>query len=357
MTAVGQGRGLTVALQAPVDERTAVDLANMVGDLAASVTQPGIGRAERGARAERAVDHARALVDLVPILDPYLDGKHNRLADLQTIASRAQLGEQTADDDVADRLQRAEQFDRVRDYATRATADLSALRPGHVAPTRELPSCARFLAAYALPAAGLGPVDAIPTWGTGIPDATLNPSFNNPIEGATLDLTGDPLPWVLVGFGANVSRQRIDWAADKGAEAERIYRAAVDKGLERALLDNLAANAPTAASFEAAEIAAGATDYAADLVVVHPSDAPKVRRAYATAFDGSDTLPPTILPTAGARTGTALVLAAPAVYLAASRVEWAATDRPREFGQDVVALRWGRAQVRIPGAVQKVAVP
>ncbi|MBB1495893.1 hypothetical protein J4N02_08340 [Propioniciclava sp. MC1595] len=348
-------RALSVKLNAPVDDRTADDLRTGVTDLAASATAPSIGRAERLARAARAAEHARNLADVVPLLDPYAGTEHNRMADLQTVATRALAGETELDGAVAERLLRAEQFDRLT-HATRAAANLTGLRPGSIAPTVEFVTPARWLAAYALPAAGLGPIDTIPAWGNGIPAATLNPGFDNPITGADLDVAGDPLPWSLVGFGVNTSRQRFDWAADKGAESERLFLAAVHKGLEKALLDALAAAAPAAASFEAAEVAAGATDYAADLVVVNPQDAPKVTRAYATAFDGSDTLPPRILPTAGATKGTALVMASPAVYAVASRVEWVSATRPREWGVDVAALMWGRARVRIPGAVQKVVV-
>lgn len=348
---VGIGRVLHPTLNADVDGDTAHDLASGLSDLAASVTEPGLGRAERLSRISRTTETANSFAAVIPLLDPYRAAGHSYVADLLDVVGRQQRGDE-APAEAVERLQRAQQYKRLARYARRDWADVAAIvGPSRVATTQAFPSCAQWLARYAVPAAGLGPADIITTWGT-IPAATIDPGPDNPITADPIEMGGTPLPWTVSAYGQDVSLQRLDWATDNGAELELMFMAAVDQGLETELLAQLASAAPETTTFTAAESLVGATGWPADLVLVNPADAPTVRRGYSAEL--AYELQPTILATIGVTAGTAFVIASACIYLAASDVEWMVTDKPSAIGRDLVAARWGRAQERVPGAIAKV---
>lgn len=335
-----------------VDDRTADDILSGVRDLAAACAEPGLGRSERLARLSMAGERAAHLATVAQLLDPYADRQHSRLWDAINAAGPAHR----RDVDAAGRLDQARAADGLRAGMQRAV-DLGAGLGRPVAGPPLQPIVARWLAGYAAPAGELGPAASVPGVLDALPAATINAAKLSALPGVQLSLAdGASLPWTTSTIHLNRSRQSIDWTPQQLAEFESILEAAVDVGLERQLLVDVTAAAPTAASFEAAEIAVGAAWPAgADLILVHGADRPKVVREYAAAQLHAEDRP-VVLATGGVTAGTAVVLAAGAVLLEASSTDWMAADEPALLGQAATVLRYGRARLRVAGAVQLVEV-
>jgi hypothetical protein len=193
---------------------------------------------------------------------------------------------------------------------------------------------------------------------TALPVAFLDPAAGDDVRTATTTVfAGTDVPWHLSALAVDMSRPRRDWSTDEGKETENALAASVDVTLEKAMLADLAAAAPAAVStFSAAEQAVGtAWTTGADLILCSGADAPKIRRQYA-AEDLFEDDRPVIMPTAGATTGTALVLASTALVAEASAPDWWMVDVPNILGNQVSVNRYGLAKSRVAGAVQKVTV-
>ncbi|MFX4272966.1 hypothetical protein ACQBAR_07265 [Propionibacteriaceae bacterium Y1685] len=339
-----------------MSDQTAADLISGIRDLAAATTDDRIDRPERIARAGKAARQAADVAAIVPHLDPYADGVHSRSADMLTLAGKMTRGRDR--DAAAERIsmhqQHAELAAQVRAWAT-----LDGLHhPTSVAPTAGPQQSAAWLNTYAQPTtAALGPAATIPTLSDNLPEATIDPSPSNPVvSNGELTGDGDPLTWRTAAYGVNESLQVLDWADGGANELDQLITMIVDVGLERQLLADLTAGLTPAADLDAAEAAAGtAWGGGADVIVVHATDAGRVYGHYGAAGRHTGERP-TIVTTAGATPGTAVVLAMPAIRLEAAPLEWLIQDRPRELGRDAVAIRYGRARARIAGAVQTVGL-
>ncbi len=348
-------RNLEIPTSSRVDERTAEQLIDAVVGHAARTSTPRLSTAERLARAAAAGDAARDLEDVAATLDPYRGRTHNRIRDL-LVAARSH-GIPGDVEDAVERLALARQAEIMR----RAWADLTGVTPTATpagAPTTTINPATWLNSVYVTRVSGaLGKGRMVANGWSDVPEAHLDPEMGEDVSAGTQAvMDGDEVPWHVAAIAFNVSRQRIDWALDDGIEVEHLMATSVDTRLEGALLADLAAVAPAAASFEAAEAAVGAAwAPGADLIVCAGVDRPAVVRAYALEqLDAADR--PTVLSTAGAVPGTALVMASAAVRAEAYALEWLAAVEPRVLGKSVAALRYALAHPRIPGAVQAVTL-
>lgn len=348
----------------PIDTRTAEELVSGVVDLAAAVTAPGLGRAERLSRTTQAAHAAGDLRAMMPTLAPYLaeipnndDGhpRHSRIRDHMLVNDIVAKSSPEA-------LAARERLDQDAQQRTisrqlRAWADLGPILDATptVASVGPQPQAARFLELVAhQPTEKLGPATEVPDVWSYTPE-TPAPTDPRDVPFGLFEIEGTRKPWLVAKLGLNASRQVIDWPAGAfDAEAALTYFVGID--LETQILNELATGAPTAVSFEAAEIAVGtAWVTGADLILCHGADRPKIVRSYADeGIDPTDR--PTILATGGATPGTALVIAAGAVWVEASDIDFMAADEPKIFGKSIAAFRYGRGHLRKAGAIQKVTV-
>lgn len=338
---------------AAVDARAGVQLLGAVADLGASALEPALSRSERLARAERATDAAGGLVELAATLDPYRDPERARLVDLLTASGHRAY----ASHDVPaarDRLAIARAAD-VLAVETRAGVNLAGLQiaGGRLAPLVEWAEAFPLLSVAAPLALG-GPASGIPGPWENIPDAVTG--WDTEPAGSTPELD-EVAATVLVGrWSFNVAGQAFAWSPVMAREYETLAAHQVRKSLEIQLAGVLVAAADAAASLDAAESAVGAVWPAgASLVLASGTDLPAVRRAYASAFpDPADR--PDIRGTYGLTAGSVLVIALPGVRVEASPVQWAVAESPKVLGREVTSYAYGRAAVRIPGAVQLVTL-
>lgn len=322
---------------------------------AARSVVPGIARGERLARAGAARDAAADLDDMLRLLDVYGAGQHSRLRDVATVLNPRSTT--TDRDEAATRLDLHQQ----RQTLVRQWADVrEALGAADPVPAAPLPNPCAWLnnAAYvARPTAPVGRGRLMSTAWANLPAAFVDSPPGTDVSATSQAiLAGDVRPWRSAGLAINASMQELAWSIDDGAEVEALIEAAVDLALERALLDDVAADAPTAASFAAAEESVGAAWTAgADLIVCAGQDRPKIIRAYAAeGIQPADR--PTILATGGATAGTAVVMASGAVRAEATDRDELGVDEPGIMGRGLAVLRLGLAAVRVPGAVQLVEV-
>jgi len=341
---------------AAVDARVIGDLLSGARDLAASVIAPDLGRAERLNRAERATAAASGVRAWVGALDPYRNREHSRVADL--LATRGHRGYAHLDTrEAADRLQLAEAHDQLTQQL-RATSDLSNVyapgRADQLAPLVALDDACPLLDMAAPITYGEGPAAKTPGPWSDVPDAVIG--WTDPQAETVPQLDEISAPMLAARWGFNVALQASAMAPGFAAEYEALARHQVRVSLEAQLVASLTAAGVAAATLEAAECAVGVVWAAGpSLVLVSGEDAPKVRRAYAADFpDPADR--PIIRPSAGCATGTALVIAGPGIRTEFGGVRWTVVDSPRVLGRDVLAYGYGRASVRIPGAVQLVTV-
>lgn len=353
----------------------AEQLLSAVRDLAASVGEPGIGRAERVTRSRRAAESARDVPQVLAGLDPYADGRHNRLSDAVLVAvgpvmrnedgvmgregqerSRSEEGRAAAD-----RLMTGRELAGVRAQARAAGLGVKALGEKVVAPlSTDSPALAAWLDGFAAPPVGSSAVKAVvPMSWSGLPDAVIDPGASNPADGGldAATLAGDEQDYTLVGWSTSRSAQVTSWVPGAQEELDRFGSAVVSIGLEAELIRRLAADAPAAADLEAAEVAVGAAwPTGADLVLCNAADRPKIVRAYAAAgLLAGDR--PQVLATGGVReAGTAYVMASSGVYLEASTTEVYSEVDPGHLGTQIGWLRFGLASARAAGVVQKVEV-
>lgn len=349
---VGEGRPVVDLTGAAVNAAVVPDLLTSVRDLAASVIEPKLSRPERISRAERATAAAAGMNAWVDGLNPYRDGIHSRLADMLAVAGLPAY-EHTPDPEAVDRLTLARAHDQLQRF-TRAASDFSGLTPTLIGAPAPLPTGFPLIDLVATSAtAGLGPVNDIPGPWADLPEAAIDsaeildvvPSITNSAK----------LPMTMSRWGSRVSRQFIDQPGFT-AELELVTAHVVNIGLEQALTGALALDAVAAADLEAAEAAVGAVwAPGADLVLCAGADLPKVRRLYATAnLAPADR--PAIMGTFGLDAGTALVLARNGIVAETTTLQWAITEAPSVLGRDVFAYRYGRAYVRMAGAVQSVTI-
>lgn len=339
-----------------VDVNTVADLFSGVVDSAAAVTERGIGRRERLSRARLAAEHERNVAGVVEGMNPYRDGQFARIADMLAIAGRSHWRPAAGSlDDAAERLALADQYEATRNQL-RAMPNLAGLftHPTSTAGPTPIPSTTPWLDNFASPASHIGPPTLMPEPWSAIPQAAIDEDPQAP--GEPLATEGDPLGWHTSRWMINEAAQVVDWTVQGAADLERVVALIVNQGLERVLMADLIAGAPTQAGFEEAESAVGDVWPAGpDLILCSGHDLPRVRREYAGQhLDPSER--PRIVATAGATTGTAVVLARGGVLLEATELRWMIVVEPKVLGREVMAYRYGRARRRITGAVQLVPV-
>ncbi|MGD8214616.1 hypothetical protein [Aestuariimicrobium sp. Y1814] len=336
-----------------IDTRTADDLASSLPDLAATVTAPGLGRAERVSRAGKAAEAAHDIRAILPTLAPYASRQHSRIADLVT-CNNPIIG----DGDPLAARERLDQDAQHRSLAVqlRAWPNLDPFTDATAGPVRlsPYPVATPFLDTYATPKTEeLGVAQMVPdAWE--LPEAVIDAPMGDEHHAERLTVTGTRQPWHTSSILLSASSQQFDNTAT-AFDAEAAMATVASIGLERQLLADLATDAPTAATFAAAEEGAGIWPAGADLIVCHPKDKPKIVRSYAAeGIDPADR--PSILATGGATRGIALVMATGAVWAEASGTEFMSVDEPSTFGKTIAAYRYGRAHLRMAGAVQLVHV-
>lgn len=321
-------------------------------DLAASAVAADLDRPERTSRARRAADAVADLATLAPVLDVYADGRHSRIADTVARASHPVTNANAWGGLDGQAAAEREALDATHRALSMALGEVRPVALGDLAGR----ACRLLNGPLAVPAengAQYGDVIAAPMWPT-IPAATVDGAPGDPIARVEGVLTGAPIGWHSAAAVIPGSGQSIDWTA-AGPELDRLLGLVVDVALEQTIVADLETAAVAAASFSAAEIAAGATGLEADTIVCHPADKPKIIRAYATeGIDPDDR--PAIIPTAGATVGTALVLAAGAVRLLVTDGVHLDALEPKAFGIDIAAARWAQVSVRLAGAVQSVSI-
>lgn len=322
------------------------DLASGVRDLAAAATAAGLDRPERTSRARRAADAAADLAALAPVLDVYASGEHSRIADTRAAADQNAPGGQAAAERLAQDAALAAIRATMPDTNQVATVPLAVTSPA-----------AWLNGPWTIPAASSGTGNRktlVPPAQATLPTVSIDPAAGATIAELNVAAAADPLPWHVAAVLAATSRQFLDFTG-AGPELDRLAQAAVDAGLEAALLADLATAAPVAATLEAAEIAVGAAGVTPDLIVCHPADRPKIVRTYAAAGIHPDDRP-RILPTAGATAGQVLVMATAGVYLSAAPTATLQAVDPGHLGADVAIVRTAQTRTRLTAAVQKVTL-
>jgi hypothetical protein len=162
-----------------------------------------------------------------------------------------------------------------------------------------------------------------------------------------MDTVTTPVHWA--GYGANVSRQILDWAVDAQRRIEEVFADICNTTLEAALIADLLTAAGTpAADLDTAEATAGtAWGSTVDTIIVNPGDWPAVRRTYApqpVPFGN-------VCVTASIAAGTALVLPLGGVWLLAERMQLLSQVEPSRLGSAIVATRGGVVAERRTGVV------
>lgn len=362
-----------------VELGAAGQLLSAVRDLAASVGEPGIGRAERVTRSRRAAEAARDVPVALDKLDSYADGRHNRVMDLVITAegpvgfgidggvghrgsnvARARAGEAEVRA-ASERLAVASQLANVRAEARAAGLGIAALGEAFVAPASpEDPGPASWLDGFAVPVTASSAAEVVtPLHWDAFPQGVVNPGPSNPAGDGTdaSVLVGEQKRYTMAGWSTSRSAQVVEWGVNAQAELDRLGAAVASVALEAELIRQLAEGAPTAADFAAAEVACGqAWPTGASLVVCHAADRPKVVRSYAAEQLAPEDRPQ-VLATGGVREpGTAYVIAMGGVNLEAAPVEVFSQIDPDNFGTQLGWLRYGLATARAAGVVQKVEV-
>lgn len=343
---------ISLATSRDVAEGSATDLVSGSADLAAAVTAPGIGRPERISRARMATDAAAALPLLAAQLDPYASGEYSHGHDL---IAASKPHDSRARDAAADRLAQYAQSRQLLAQVRAATwADLSGAQQTGVT-ANALPDPARFLAQVGVRAAFDQAKDYLSAPLGGLPEAVLDPPRGTELDQVSISLDGEATGFHTAALLVNESAQ-LDWIPAEANRLEQLFRSRVNVRLETAILADLAAGAPAAATLADAEAAIGALWDIPDLIVCHPADRPSLVRAYAAErIEPADR--PALLPSAGAPAGTAYVLASTGVVVEVSEpLDMVATE-PRQLGNAIAYLRYGRGRVRLPGVVQAVTVP
>lgn len=336
------------------------DLASGARDLAAAAVAAGLSRPERTSRARRAADAVADAGALLPVLDVYGDGRHSRIADVVAMSSapftNAGLNSGLDGAAAAERIA----LDATHRDLALLSRDFTDTTNGVMLPAALGDLAGRAcvllngpLALPALPGAQYAKTVRAPMWTT-IPAASLDPVPGAPVNEVEGLLDGVPLDWHSSSAVIPASLQFVDWAA-VGPELDRMLGLVVDLTLEKAVIADLTTAAVAAANFSAAEVAVGGSGLAADTIVCSPADKPKIVRAYATeGVDPADR--PAIIATAGATTGTALVLAAAGVRLQVTDGTQISAMEPHTMGIDIAVGRWAQVSVRLAGAVQSVTV-
>lgn len=357
----------------------AEQLFTAVRDLAASVGEPGIGRAERVTRSRRAAEALRDVPQVLNGLDPYADGQHARVLDLVLSAEgplvhgidggvghvgsnmpRA-FGGEAAVRAAGERLRVASQLADVRAQARAAGLGFPEVGEVFVAPpTAELPGLAAWLEGYAQPVTASSAAKVMtPLHWDRFPAGTINPGTENPADAGTdlSQLEGDQKKYTLAGWSTSRSAQVTDWGVGAQVELDRLGVAVASVALEAEMIRQLADGAPAAADLAAAEVACGAAwPSGANLVLCHAADRPKIVRSYAAAQLGPADRP-LVLATGGVwEPGTAYVIAMGGVWLEASPVEVYSQIDTKHLGTQLGWLRYGQVTRRAAGVVQKVEV-
>ncbi|QCV95727.1 hypothetical protein [Acidipropionibacterium acidipropionici] len=350
-------------------------LLSAVRDLAASVGEPGIGRAERVTRSRRAAEAARDVPVALGKLDPYADGRHNRVSDMMLVAAgpvvRNDAGvvgreggaaaESSAGRAAADRLMAARELAGVRAQTRAAGIGFANLGESLVSPvSTETPGLAAWLEQFAVPAEGSVAMKKVtPLHWDKIPAGTVDPGLSNPAGGGTqvTRLLGDERRYTMGSWATSRSTQAKDWAPGAEAELDRFGDAVASVCLEAELIRQLADGAPAASDFAAAEVAAGAAwPTGADLVLCNAADRPKIVRAYAAEQLAPEDRPQ-VLATGGVReAGMAYVLAMGGVWLEAAPTEVFSALDPENNAVELGWLRYGLVAARAAGVMQKVEV-
>ncbi|QCV88446.1 hypothetical protein FEZ32_08825 [Acidipropionibacterium jensenii] len=357
----------------------AEQLFTAVRDLAASVGEEGISRAERVTRSRRAAEALRDVPQVVAGLDPYADGEHSRVLDLVLSAEgplvhgidggvdhvgsnmpRA-FGGEAAVRAAGGRLRVSSQLADVRAQARAAGLGVASVGEVFVTPPAvELPGLSAWLDGYAQPVTASSAAKLMtPLRWDVFPAGVVNPGSANPADAGTdlSQLEGDEKRYTLAGWSTSRSAQVADWGVAAMVELDRLGVAVASVALEAELVRQLADGAPAAADLEAAEVACGAAwPSGADLVLCHAADRPKIVRAYAAAQLGPADRP-LVLATGGVREpGTAYVVASGGVWLEASPVEAFSQVDPKVLGTQLGWLRYGQVTRRADGVVQTVEV-
>lgn len=341
------------------DPGAGVELRTSVLDLAEAVTERGIDRAERVARAQMAAEAARNVAEAARMLDPYASGQYSWLRDLAAVKMPEGMLRGTTRAEAEDRL-------LLRDLATQAGVPV---KPGGDVPSPwggtyarldvlgRAPVIAPWLSEFATvverqpKAEDLAPVpwNALPTAEI---DATMPLS-----DSGVYELPGDAATWYESAVYVQTTHQVLNWTA-AARTMEDALRLSTFKALEAHLLAQLVTGATVAADFEAAEVAAGGSwpgGGGADLVLVNTSDLPKVRRIYAAELPAAD-LRPRILGTGGLAAGTALVMASAGVDLRRTAFSLLVAPGPSSFLYDVAGVLDGSVELVHPGVVASVDV-
>ncbi len=195
----------------------------------------------------------------------------------------------------------------------------------------------------------LGPAPGrpqLPTWP--IVEAVLDPAEKSVISSPITGSDDQPATLHTAAAACNVSRQLQDWSVP-GFDLDAALDAAVLAKLEAALLDDLAA-----AGVAAADLTAALTACRPMASHVLGGIGPLAGLATELAALGQAGLRPEVIPTPN--TEAVLVIAAPAVTIAASSVKIGSQPRPGEIGLEVGAWVYGMAGASVAGAVQVVTV-
>ena len=354
------------------DTRTAEDLRTGVRDLAESITEEGISRAERLSRARVAAEAAAHVGSAVAMLDPYADGTQSRLRDNLLTGVNNPL-HSPGRDDAQDRLARYRTARAVAPTSSGQIGGPGLLTPGGTAlTTMPSPFGGSSIEPTGMDAARVAPwlmeygvlSDPPSKNHEGIqPEAWENlpaPQFNPtmPLEPSKFEISGEARVWDTSAHMVAPSRQVLDWP-EYATEIEAVYRTVVARDVETAVIARLLPMATVAPTFKAAEAAVGAAwrgGTGPDLVLTSAEDLPKVRRLYATENLTDPTMRPRIMATAGVPTGTALVLVSAAVSLRRTDVEIYVQPAPSVLGIEAAMSMHGSVALRAWGTVAKVDV-
>ncbi len=349
------GSPLDLTAGAIVDGHAGRDLATAARDLSASVLEPGLSRAERISRAERANEARAAMVEWARSVHPYGPAStHTRLRDMVLAAGAEGHSRLAGADEAADRLAIARAADQMT-HLTRAGVDLGGLVSRPVAAPIPTPTDTPMVDQLALPVSLEESAADFPGPWTDVPEAVIG--WDGAIP--TTDTPSLPVvnvPFTVARFATNQSLQALDHSPTFAREQEALWGHIVKAGLERELVGVLATAATAADSWTAAEVAIGAVwSGGADVVLCAGADLPKVRRAYAADFPNPVDRP-TIHGTLGLPAGTALVLAYAGIAAEATPLQWLMATAPAHLGREISVYLQGRVLIRLPGAVQKVTV-
>lgn len=339
----------------------------------------GASDAIRSSRAREAVEQAQDLADFARVASGVIGG--SRAQDWARVTAPHLHGQ--GGQDVRPALERIEARQAAR--AIQLTSDNPGLIPrpveavGGTGIGTALPLIRQYAAERDFTAGGTAPV--VPGVASGNITGSMVTEGTPLTAGAALTIgdVGATRARQLAACYAILPRQVIDWAdpiaqamldqllmdiADRAAEvyiggqlvtaAGGTRVAGVDATTLGAALDQAEALAGVAMNNHLADTPEGVADGAVPgLVIVNPSNLPRVRRAIGTSWQ-SDVPRPLVAVSIGAPVGTAIVTAPGAVLLEREPVQWDPQLSPDTFGVEIGVSRPLYLAVRAAAGVQTV---